>query len=81
MEVNGAYTISAEESKKLNEEYLINNCIYYLIKARAIVGGDKTINTAIEELKTKTRFAGELENLYEKSLASIAQDFLNPFDA
>lgn len=81
MEINGAFTISAEEIKKLHEEYLINACIYYLMKARVIVGGDKTINSAIEELKTKTRFAGEVENLYKKNLASIAQDFLNSFDA
>lgn len=81
MKNNVQFTISAEEINKLHEEYLINDCIYYLMKARVIVGGDKTINSAIEELKTKTRFADEVENLYENSLASIAQDFFNPFDA
>ena len=33
MELNGAYTITREECEKLEEEYLINDCIYYLMKS------------------------------------------------
>ena len=79
MEVNGAYTITREECEKLHEEYLINDCIYYLMKARGIVGGNKTINDAIEELKLKTRFADEVQKVYEKNFGNLAQDFLNFF--
>lgn len=79
MEINGAYTITREECEKLEEEYLINDCIYYLMKSRGFVGGNKTIDEAIEELKVKTRFADEVQEIYKKNLGSLAQDFLKSF--
>ena len=79
MEINGAFTITREESEKLEEEYLINDCIYYLMKSRGLVGGNKTIDEAIEELKTQTRFADEVQEIYKKNLGSLAQDFLKSF--
>ena len=77
MEVNGAYTITREECEKLEEEYLINDCIYYLMKARGIVGGNKTINDAIEELKLKTRFADEVVEQYKKLGGMDAMDYMS----
>lgn len=79
MEVNGAYTITREECEKLEEEYLINDCIYYLMKSRGFVGGNKTIDEAIEELKAKTRFAHEIQKIYNKNLGNLVQDFFNSF--
>ena len=79
MEVNGAYTITREQSEQLDKEYLINDCIYYLMKSRSLVGGNKTIDEAIEELKTQTRFADEVQEIYKKNLGSLAQDFLKSF--
>lgn len=79
MEVNGAYTITREQSEQLDKEYLINDCIYYLMKSRSLVGGNKTIDEAIEELKTQTRFADEVQEIYKKNLGSVAQDFVNFF--
>lgn len=75
MEVNGAYTITREECEQLEKEYLINDCIYYLMKSRGFVGGNKTIDEAIEELKSHTRFADEVQEIYKKNLGSVAQDF------
>ena len=79
MEVNGMYTITQEECEQLEKEYLINDCIYYLMKSRGLVGGNKTIDEAIEELKSQTRFADEVQEIYKKNLGSVAQDFLNFF--
>lgn len=76
MENNGAYTITREECEQLEHEYLINDCICYLMKSRGLVGGNKTINEAIEELKTQTRFADEVQEIYKKNLGNLAQDFL-----
>jgi len=75
-----AYTITREQCEKLEKEYLINDCIYYLMKSRSLVGGNKTIDEAIEELKTQTRFADEVQEIYKKNLGSVAQDFLNFFN-
>lgn len=75
-----AYTITQEECEQLEKEYLINDCIYYLMKARSLVGGNKTIDEAIEELKTQTRFADEVQEFYKKNLGGLAQDFLNYFN-
>lgn len=75
-----AYTITREQCEQLEKEYLINDCIYYLMKSRGFVGGNKTINEAIEELKSQTRFADEVQEIYKKNLGSVAQDFLNFFD-
>ena len=80
MEVNGMYTITQEECEQLEKEYLINDCIYYLMKSRSLVGGNKTIDEAIEELKTQTRFADEVQEIYKKNLGGLAQDFLNNFN-
>lgn len=75
-----AYTITREQCEQLEKEYLINDCIYYLMKSRGFVGGNKTIDEAIEELKSQTRFADEVQEIYKKNLGSIAQDFLNFFN-
>lgn len=79
MELNGAYTITREECEKLEEEYLINDCIYYLMKSRGFVGGNKTIDEAIEELKAKTRFADEVIKMYKGKYGNLVQDYLNLF--
>lgn len=75
-----AYTITREQCEQLEKEYLINDCIYYLMKSRGFVGGNKTIDEAIEELKSQTRFADEVQEIYKKNLGSVAQDFLNFFN-
>ena len=74
-----AYTITREQCEQLEKEYLINDCIYYLMKSRGLVGGNKTIDEAIEELKSQTRFADEVQEIYKNNLGSVAQDFLNFF--
>lgn len=74
-----AYTISREQCEQLEKEYLINDCIYYLMKSRGFVGGSKTIDEAIEELKTQTRFADEVQEIYKKNLGGLVQDFFNSF--
>lgn len=70
-----AYTITREECEQLDHEYLINDCIYYLMKSRGLVGGNKTIDEAIEELKTQTRFADEVQGIYK----NLAQDLSKSF--
>ena len=74
-----AYTITREQCEQLNKEYLINDCIYYLMKSRSLVGGNKTIDEAIEELKTQTRFADEVQEIYKKNLGGLVQDFFDSF--
>lgn len=75
-----AFTITQEECEQLDKEYLINDCLYYLMKSREFVGGNKTINEAIEELETKTRFADEVIKMYKgKYYGNLAQDYLNFF--
>lgn len=74
-----AYTITREQCEKLEKEYLINDCIYYLMKSRSLVGGNKTIDEAIEELKTQTRFADEVQEIYKKNLGGLVQDFFDSF--
>ena len=71
MEVNGAYTITREECEQLEKEYLINDCIYYLMKSRGLVGGNKTIDEAIEELKLQTRFADEVQEIYNSIVGKL----------
>jgi len=70
-----AYTITREDCEQLEKEYLINDCIYYLMKSRGLVGGNKTIDEAIEELKAKTRFADEVQGIYK----NLAQDLSKSF--
>lgn len=77
--MNELFSITKEECDQLYHEYLVNDCLYYLMKAREFVGGCKTIDEAIEELKAKTRFADEVQKIYKKNLGSSAQDFLNFF--
>jgi hypothetical protein len=74
-----AYTITREQCEQLNKEYLINDCIYYLMKSRSLVGGNKTIDEAIEELKAQTRFADEVQEIYKKNLGGLVQDFFDSF--
>lgn len=70
-----AYTITREECEQLDHEYLINDCIYYLMKSRGLVGGNKTIDEAIEELKTQTRFADEVQGIYKNLVQDLSKSF------
>lgn len=70
-----AYTITREQCEQLEKEYLINDCIYYLMKARGLVGGNKTIDEAIEELKTQTRFADEVQGIYKNLVQDLSKSF------
>ena len=74
-----AFTITQEECNKLHEEYLVNDCLFYLMKTKNLIGGYKTIDEAIEELKTKTRFADEVIKFHKDGCGNLAQDFLNFF--
>lgn len=67
-----ASSITAEESRKLQEEYEINDCIIYLNKAIKYVGGNTTIKDAIEKLMEMTRFADEVKREMDKGLATTA---------
>jgi predicted restriction endonuclease len=62
-----AFTITAEESRKLNEEYEINDMLTALYKSLRYVSGNTTIKDAIEQLKTKTRFANQVEEIIKKN--------------
>lgn len=66
-----AYTITREQCEQLEKEYLINDCIYYLMKSRGFVGGNKTIDEAIEELKLQTRFADEVQEIYNSIVGKL----------
>jgi hypothetical protein len=74
-----SYTITRKQCEQLEKEYLINDCIYYLMKSRGFVGGNKTIDEAIEELKAKTRFADEVQEIYKKNLGGLVQDLFDSF--
>ena len=71
-----AFSITAEESRKLHEEYEINDCIIYLNKAIKYVGGNTTIKDAIEKLMEMTRFADEVKREMDKGLATTAAEAL-----
>lgn len=58
-----AFSITAEESRQLEEEYVINDILVYLEKAKRRVGGNTTIDKAYEILKKQTRFADEVEKI------------------
>ena len=70
------YSITAEESRKLHEEYEINDCIIYLNKAIRYVGGNTTIKDAIEKLLKMTRFRYEVERELNRGLATTAAEAL-----
>lgn len=70
------FTITREESERIEKEYLINDCLYYLIKSKEFVDGSKTINEAIEELGSQTRFKDEILSLYKKNMCYTASDYL-----
>ena len=74
--MNESFSITQEECDQLHHEYLVNDCLYYLMKAREFVGGSKTIDEAIEELKTQTRFADEVVREYKKNRGTLASDYL-----
>ena len=76
-----AFSITAEESRKLQEEYEINDCIIYLNKAIKYVGGDTTIKDAIDKLMKMTRFADEVKREMNKGLAMTAAGALLYADA
>ena len=63
-----AFSITAEESRKLQEEYEINDCIIYLNKAIKYVGGNTTIKDAIDKLIEMTRFADEVNREMNKNI-------------
>lgn len=65
--MNTAFTITSDEIDQLHKEYEINDCIYFLMKSKELVGGEMTINQAIEKLKHRTRFADEVVNIYKKN--------------
>jgi len=56
------FSITAEQVKQLDEEYLIRDILIYLYKAGERVGFDKTIRETIVELKEKTRFRKDAED-------------------
>lgn len=64
--MENAYTITREQCEQLDKEYDINNCLYYIMKARQYVNGDPTLSEAIDQLKKQTRFAEEVQSNYAK---------------
>ncbi len=71
-----AFTITSEQCEQLDKEYLINDCLYYLMKSRDFVSGKVTIDEAIEALKSQTRFADEVVREYKKNRGTLASDYL-----
>lgn len=71
-----SFTITNEQCEQLNKEYVINDCLYYLMKTKEFIGGTWTIDDAIDELKKKTRFADEVMDVYKKSRPTLASDYL-----
>jgi hypothetical protein len=74
-----AFSITAEQSRQLDEEYTINDILVYLQKARRRVGGNTTIDEAYEILKKQTRFADEVEKIIHQqnttaTLAALEAD-------
>lgn len=65
--MNTAFTITSEQCEQIHKEYEINDCLYYLMKSKELVGSEMTIDQAIEELKHRTRFADEVVNIYKKN--------------
>ena len=53
-----SFSITRDEIEQLEREYLYKDCINYLLKAAGIVGVDKTISEAIDELSKKLRCEG-----------------------
>ena len=74
--MNTAFTITSDEINQIHKEYEINDCIYYLMKSKELVGSEMTINQAIEELKHRTRFADEVVRAYKKNIGTLASDYL-----
>ena len=75
--MNESFSITQEECDQLQHEYLVNDCLYYLMKAREFVGGSKTIDEAIESLSKQTRFLTEVMEVYKKNNGMSASDYLN----
>lgn len=63
-----SFSITSEQCKQIEEEYLINDIISFLHKAGQRVGYNKTINEAIEELSPQTRFLKELQEKISKEM-------------
>lgn len=74
--MNESFSITQEECDQLNHEYLVNDCLYYLMKSRDFVSGKVTIDEAIEALKSQTRFADEVVREYKKNRGTLASDYL-----
>ena len=56
-----AFSITAEETNQIEEEYYNATVLDYLYKAACIFGNHVTIGEAIEKLSEKTRFAQEVK--------------------
>lgn len=74
--MNGGFSITREQCEQLQKEYVINNCLYYLMKSKDFVSGKITIDEAIEALKKQTRFADEVLTEYKKNRGTFASDYL-----
>ena len=75
--MNESFSITREECEQLDKEYLINDCLYYLMKSREFVGGNTTIDEAIKTLTTQTRFSKDVMDVYKKNHSMLASDYLN----
>ena len=70
----GAYTstdtlsITAEESRLIEKELEYKDIIDHLKKAAIVVGFDKNIGDAINELSKQTRFTDDTEDAFKKSV-------------
>lgn len=71
-----SFTITREQCEQLQKEYVINDCLYYLMKSKDFVSGKITIDEAIDELKKQTRFADEVLTEYKKNRGTFASDYL-----
>lgn len=60
---NKALSITREESEQLEREYEVKNILESLYKALGKVGGNTTINDAIDILSNQTRFANDVKKL------------------
>lgn len=73
MEIDNANGITAEESIQIEKEYEINHVIIALDKAKGMLGGNVTIEDALNELYKRTRFANEIKRYIgeQKNFSSL----------
>ena len=72
---NKSFSITREESEQLEREYQINGILESLYKALGKVGGNTTINDAIEILSKQTRFANDVKKLVLGDDNYITRDY------